>query len=279
MSLFERITSISFGQAGSPGLALVGLRVSFRVAMSQSGSPNEAKIRVWNPNPATIALLEAGPFPTVILKVGYGQALDPTARIPRLIFSGDVVKDGLTVKKEGPDRVVEIEALDGGTALATTRINLTFATPVTLSSVVAAIAAKMALPIGLNIVAPDLVLPNGGVFSGQARDVLDRIAATVGGAWWIADGLFYFAPTATAIPREAPLFSTTQGNLIGQPARKDKGGVEVRALLDASLRPGGSFVVESPSVAGAYIASDVIFEGDSGWATPFYVTTVGRPVA
>ena len=36
-----------------------------------------------------------------------------------------------------------------------------------------------------------ITLPNGGVFSGQARDVLDRIAATVGGAWWISDGACY----------------------------------------------------------------------------------------
>lgn len=269
MAIFGRKATVTIGQAGAPGVALTGLRVAFRVEMSQSSVPHSAMIRLWNPNPASVALLEAGPLPTVLLAVGYGE-------IPRLVFTGDVVKDGLTVRKEGPDRIVEIEAQDGGTAYQTGTVNLSFATPVTVSAVVSAIVAQLALPVGLLQVVPDLTFPNGGVFSGQARDVLDRLAATVGAAWWISDGLFYFAPTAAPLSLPAPVFSTFQGNLIGSPKKKDRGGVEVRALLDASLRPGGSFVVASETVNGLYIASDVTFEGDSGFATPFYVTATGR---
>ena len=277
MPLFGRQVTVTMGQAGGAGVALTGLRVSFRVEMSQASTPHTAKIRLWNPNPASLALLESGPLPTVSLAVGYGDPLlESGAAIPRLIFTGDVVKDGLTVKKEGPDRIVEIEGQDGGTAYQTARINVSFATPVTMSAVVAAVAAQMALPIGLIQVLPDITLPNGGVFSGQGRDVLDRIAATVGGAWWISDGVFFFAPTTAPLALPAPKFSSFLGNLIGSPKKKDRGGVEARALLDASLRPGGSFLVISETISGLYIASDVIFEGDSGFAAPFYVTTVGR---
>jgi hypothetical protein len=277
MSVFGRKVTVTFGQAGAQGLAISGLRVSFRVEMSQSSVPNAAKLRVWNPNPATIALLESGPLPTVVLSAGYSDPSIPgDLAIPRQIFAGDVVKDGLTVSKEGPDRIVEIEAQDGGNAYQTARINVSFATPVSMSAVVAAVAAQLALPIGLINVLPDPVLPNGGVFSGSAREVLDRIAATVGGAWWISDGVFFFAPTTTPLALPAPLFSSFAGNLIGAPMKKDRGGVQVRALLDASLRPGGTFVLQANTLSGTYVASDVIFEGDSGFATPFYVTTVGR---
>ncbi len=277
MPIFGRQVTVTMGQAGAQGVALSDLRVSFRVEMSQSSVPNTAKIRLWNPNPASIALLESGPLPTVQLAVGYSDPLQPApTAIPRLIFTGDVVKDGLTVQKEGPDRIVEIEAQDGGTAYQTARINVSFATPTTISAVVTAVAAQLALPIGLVQVVPDLTLPNGGVFSGQARDVLDRLAATVGGAWWISDGVFFFAPTVAPLALPAPVFSSTLGNLIGSPKKKDRGGVEVRALLDASMRPGGSFLLVSTTIGGTYIASDVIFEGDSGFAAPFYVTTVGR---
>jgi hypothetical protein len=285
MGLFSRIVTVAVGQAGLPGLLVSGLRVNFRVKMSQSSSANEATIRMWNPNPATIALLEEGPQPTVVLSVGYGQALDPLAKIPRQIFTGGVIKDGLTVRKEGPDRIVEIEAKDGGLAIASTNVNLTFKTPTAMSVVVAAIAAEMTLPIGSIALAPDVVLSNGGSFSGQGSVVLDRIAASVGGAWWITDGVFFFvAPASAPVPQgEAPLFSSLTGNLIGAVKRKDRGGVEVRALLDASLRPGSPFAVQSvdaltgvPTEPQVYTATDVVFEGDSGFDVPYYVTTTGR---
>ncbi len=278
--LFGRIVTVAVGQAGATGIALSGLRVGFRVAMSQSSSANQATIRIWNPNPlGSIALLE-GPLPTVLLSVGYKDPLLPDAPgIPRLIFRGDVVKNGLTIRKEGPDRIVEIEAKDGGSAIKNTTVSLTFATPTTMSSVVSAIAAQMLLPVGFVSVVPDVLLSNGGVFHGRGAEILDDIAASTNSAWWVSDGVFYFAPTGAPIPPTGlvPQFSTILGNLIGNVKKKDRGGVEVRALLDADMRPGGSFVVVSPGTeGGTYVASDVVFEGDSGFDKPFYVTVTGR---
>ena len=285
MGLFGRLVNVAVGQAGLPGLLVSGLRVNFRVKMSQSSSANEATIRLWNPNPATIALLEEGDFPTVVLSVGYRQSTNPFAKVPRMIFTGGVIRDGLTVRKEGPDRIVEIEAKDGGAAIAGTNINLTFKTPTALSAVVASIAFEMGLITGSIVLAPDVVLSNGGVFNGQASAILDRIAASVNGAWWISDGVFFFqAPgTVPVIQGKAPLFSSVTGNLIGAVKPKDRGGVEVRALLDASLRPGAPFAVQSVNALTGvvtkpqvYTATDVVFEGDSGFDVPFYVTVTGR---
>jgi hypothetical protein len=285
MALFQRIVTVAVGQAGAPGLEVSGLRVGFRVKMSQSSSANEATIRIWNPNPATIAILEEGPLPTVVLSVGYGQALDPAAKIPRMIFTGGVIKDGLTVRKEGPDRIVEIEAKDGGFAIAGTNVNLTFKTPTTFSTVVAAVAAAMQLPVGQITVAPDVTLANGGVFTGQGSAVLDRIAQSVNGNWWITDGVFFFvSPGDVPVPQgEAPQFSAVTGNLIGGVKKKDRGGVEVRGLIDASMRPGSPFAVQTvdalsgvPTEPQVYTATDVVFEGDSGFDKAFYVTVTGK---
>lgn len=275
--LFGRVVSVAWGQAGLPGVSLSDLRVGFRVEMSQSSQANQASIRVWNPSPISLALLE-GPLPSVSLSVGYKDPLAPQLPgIPRLIFRGDVIKDGLTIRKEGPDRIVEIAAKDGGQSLKTTSVSLTYATPVTVSAVVAAVAAQLILPIGQITVVPDVALSNGGVFVGRASDVLDRLASAVDSAWFVTDGVFYFVPRSTPIPRPtAPVFSSLLGNLIGAPKKKDRGSVEVRALLDADMRPGGAFVVASTTVNGTYTASDVTFEGDSGFDTPFYVTVTGR---
>jgi hypothetical protein len=277
--LFGRRVVLSIGQAGVAGLALADLRVAFRVSMSRGGNPHTASIRVWNPNPVTLALLENGPLPTVSLAVGYGDPLLPGGGpgIPRLIFLGEVVRDGLTIGREGPDRIAEIEAQDSPGAYQLGRVALTFPTSVSLSAVVAAVVAQLLLPVGTIAVVPDVVLTQGGTFAGAARDVLDRIAASVNGDWWISDGVFFFvSPRGAPAPGLAPLFSSIQGNLIGTPKKKDRGAVEVKALLDASLRPGVPFVLESLFLKGTYTASDVEFVGDSGFDTPFYVRATGE---
>jgi hypothetical protein len=275
--VWGRHVSVSIGQAGVAGLALADLRCAFEVKMSKGSNPHTATIRLWNPNPLTLALLE-GPLPTVGLRVGYGDAQIPGGGvvIPRQIFLGEVVKDGLRVEKEGRDRIATIEAQDTPGAYQLTRIVLTFPSAVALSAVVAAVAGALALPVGSIVVAPDVVLSQGGAFQGGARDVLDRIAASTGSHWWISDGVFFFGPAGAPVPSVAPVFSSLNGNLIGSPVKKDRGGVEVKALLDASLRPGGAFVVQSSTINGTYVASDVQFVGDSGYDLPFYVKAIGK---
>lgn len=270
---------LTVGQAGLPGFAVSDLRVSFRVKMSRSSIPNTAEIKVWNMNPVTIAALEAGPFPTVLLAVGYGDPLDPTglAGVPRLIFRGDVVQDGLRLTFESTDRVLTISAQDGGTAYQTTQVSLVFPGPVSVSAAVAAVAAQLLLPIGNITVVQDVVLTQGATFTGAARDVLDRLARTANADWYITDGVFFFTPRGVPQPGEATLFSSIQGNLIGTPQKKDRGGIELKALLVASMRPGLPFVVQSRSINGPFIATDVTFAGDSGFENPFFVQTIGAP--
>jgi hypothetical protein len=275
--VFERHVTVAIGQAGVAGVALSKLRIAFLVNMNRGSNPHTASIRIWNPNPLTLALLE-GPLPTVGLKVGYGDAQIPGGGvvIERSIFLGEVVKNGLQVEREGRDRIATIDASDTPSAYQSIRIALTFPTSITMSAVVASIAGHLLLPIGSIVVAPDVVLTQGGVFSGSARDILDRIAQSTNSDWWISDGVFFFGPKGAPVPSVAPVFSSLNGNLIGTPIKKDRGSIEVKALLDASMRPGSSFVVSSRSINGTYVASDVEFVGDSGYDTPFYVRITGK---
>lgn len=276
--VFGRRVTFSIGQAGVAGLALADLRVAFRVTMSKGRNPHTASIRVYNPNPLTLGLLDDGPLPTVGLAVGYGDPLLPDGGkgIPRSIFLGEVVRDGLRVERAGADRIAEIEAADSPGAYQLNRVALSFPTSVTMSAVVAAIAGQLALPVGVISVVPDVTLAQGATFHAEARDVLDRIAASVGGEWWISDGVFYFSPAGVPVPGVAPLFSSAKGNLIGAPVKKDRGGIEIVGLLDADMRPGKPFVVQSAEINGTYTASDVVFHGDSGFDVPFYVQITGK---
>lgn len=277
MAVFGRKVILAIGQAGADGLAFSDLRVNFKVKMSRSGTPNEATIRIWNINPVSATILD-GPLPTVTLSVGYQDPLAPpgTPAIPRIIFRGDVIQNGVTITREGPDRIMQIEAKDGGRTYQTGRITLAFPTTVTMSAVIAQIAAQLLLPIGTITVVPDVVMTQGATYNGQARDILDGFASSVNADWFINDGVFFFIPKGTPTPLVAPLFSSLAGNLIGTPVKKDRGGIEAVALIDASIRPGGTFVMQSNSINGTYIASDVLFTGDSGFDTPFYVIVTGK---
>lgn len=286
MSVLGRRVTLALGQAGADGLAYTALRVAFRVEASRTGqgSPATAAIRLYNPSDAALLAL-AGPLPTVTLAAGHASALDPTgaSSVPRSIFRGDVTE--YHIGHEGPDRVLEIEAEDGGRAWATGRIDVSFATPTTLSAVVAAIAAQLGIPVGVVALVPDYALPSGGTFSGPARDVLDRIARTGGAAWSIVDGVLHVAPAGAPLPGMAPLLSAEHGTLL-LARRRRKGGLEIRALLDAAIRPGSS-VVLAPSPpsplapgsgieGGVYVADDVRHVGDSGWDAPYYTEAILR---
>ncbi len=277
-TLFGRVVVVELGQEGETGKRFVGLRTSFRVVHTRAASPNTLSMSMWNPNPITLALLD-GPSPSVRLLVGYADAVAPDEPVvPRLIFTGQPVKNGRTVEKTGTDRILRIEAQDGGRQYREGRLDITIATPTTLSAVVALAGAVMGIPLGTVTLVPDVALTQGFVASGSARDVLDRIVLGANADWMIRDGVLHVIPVGAAVPGLAPLFSSETGTLIGQPIKRERGKVEIRALLNPALRPGSPFRVVSRSVKGNFIAGDVVFVGDSGFDRPFYIETIGSPI-
>lgn len=278
MGIFQRKVVVAIGQAGAAGKQFEDLRVAFRIQMSRGRTPHEGTIRIWNINPVSAALLE-GPAPTVILSVGYGDSADPeNIIIPRQIFVGDVIRNGVRLQKEGPDRILTIEAKDGGFAYQSARVNLSFATATNFTAIFNAVAGAMRLPVGTQIIQPEVALTQGGTFSGSARDVLDRIADSTNSTWVITDGVLSIFPRGQAEASNfVPQFSSQTGNLIGSPQKKDRSGVQIRGLLDASIRPGSSYSVQSAAINGVFVADDVTFTGDSGFGNDFYVDIVGKP--
>jgi hypothetical protein len=270
--LLGRSVVVEIGPEGGTGVRLADLRVGFRVEHKASKAANTARIRVWNPSPTSIGLLRA-PLAAIRLLVGYGQ--------PRLIFQGPPVKGGIEVKTDGPDRVLEVDAADGGRAYASTFLQLSFATGSTFGQVLTQVLAQTQWARGFVDPAVETVsLPHGLVLTGRPAEALDRLAAAVppaGADWFVRDNAVYVVRRGQSTPEVAPLLSSTQGNLIGSPT-VDKDGVKVTALIDATMRPGMAFVVASAAVSGTYIARDVTFEGDSGWDQAFYMKVSGKPL-
>lgn len=265
--LFGRQSTLQVGPEGGQGVSVTGLRLGWNVEHSLEAEPSASKIEVYNPADTTIALLQQ-PRCLVRLLVGYD--------VPRQIFQGHPIKHGVTVERRGPDRVLTIEAHDGGAQYQGARVSVSFATETSLRQVFDAVAAQLGLPLGSIRIADDVRLTQGVTLAGPAREVLDRIAVASSADWTIRDGALVVVPRDGTTGEPATVFSSAQGNLIGSPAQT-KDGVEITGLIDAGMRPGKPFQVESERINGLYRATRVTFQGDSGWETPFYVKIVGKP--
>lgn len=267
MALFGRQVILQLGTEGGTGKSFEGFRVTFDVKMSKSSTPNSAVIEAYNLNPASIALAQ-DPAAVVRLFVGYD--------VPRQIFQGNPITNGVRLDRRGPDRVLRLELQDGGRAWQDARVSISYSTSTTLRQVYDAISAQLALPAGTVRIAEDFTFPQGITLSGPVREVLDRLATSTSAEWFIRDGAIQWIGSGEDTGEQAVVFSAAAGNLVGSPVPKDN-GVEVTALLAPSLRPGKVFSLESEDYNGLYVAGDVGFKGDSGWDRPFYVTTSGTP--
>jgi len=271
MELFGRQVILQVGVAGTVGKSITGLRVRFKVDYSRTRDPHQGIITVYNLSPASYALLQ-NPLAVVRVLAGY--------TVPLQVFAGNPIKDGLRRERQGPDWVTTIQAQDGGKAIGDTMLNISLTTETTLQQVTDLVVAAMGIPIGVVQVDPTIKLTQGFVYAGPASVVLDRVALASDGDWFISDGSLQIIPRDGALNDPAVIFSAASRNLIGTPVKRADGKVEITALLEAGMRPGRRFLVESQAVNGTFIAEDVSQEGDSGgWETPFYTTAVGRPLA
>ena len=276
MQLFGRQVVLQIGVAGTVGKSITGLRMRFKVDYSRTSDPHTATITVYNLSLASYAMLQQR---LAIVRVLAGYT------VPLQVFVGNPIKDGLSRERQGPDWVTTIQAQDGGRALGETRVEISFTTSTTMYQVYSVLLAAMGIPQGS--VSADVIsqlsavqLTQGFVYSGPAQPLLHRIALSIGADGFVSDGALQIVPRDGALLDPAPIFSTTTRNLIGNPIRRADGKVEITALLDAGMRPGRRFIVQSREINGTFTAEDVTQEGDSGgWEKPFYTHLVGRPLA
>lgn len=274
--LFGRQVLLRFGPSTGTVKELAGLRVAFSVKLSTSSTPNAATLQVYNPNEESISLLQDDAA-VIELYAGYDVA--------RLRFRGNPTRGGVTITRQGPDRIVKIEAQEAGLAWRTQRVSLSYTEAVPVSTVYADIAAQLGLPAGVVRASSTSSFAPGLALQGRASDVLDRLARMTASELFTRDGALCLIGIDEDTGDSAPVFSAASGNLIGSPEPTNvgsasgstrTGGLRVRALLDADLRPGQLFIVQSERYSGTYKAVDVEFHGDSGFGDDFYVVATGK---
>lgn len=273
MGLFGRSVTVQLGTNNTTGTEHTGLRVSFVVKMSDASEPNEATIRIWNLTEQVVSTMQEDDA-VIRLLVGY----DSEGGAQHLIFEGDPISDGVKAELQGVDRILIVEAQDGGRAYTDSHIAEGFSTATSSGQLFQTIADAFGVTLGnVDGVVGDVDFPHGLSLTGQARELMDRVADLSGALWGIRDGALQVWEAGGTTGEEAVIFSAEAGNLIGSPSQTED-GVEVKALLAPTLRPGKPFRLESQSISGDYVATDVEFRGDSGFATEYYVIARGVPI-
>lgn len=269
MSLFGRNVAVEFQAAGGAVSTRVSdLRVSFRVAHTAERSPSKSTIKIYN---------------TSLIPRGVISALDSEIRLfagysalPRLVFRGQPTRGGVSLKTRGADKILQVDATDGGRSFARTTLRLSYTPGTPGTQLVNDILIQTGW--GRGFIAPiPLVYTSGATLVGRPSELLDDLVGSINADWFIRDNALYVVIRGTSTPETAPLISAAQGNLIGRPVQTRE-GVKFRTLLDATLRPGRLVTLASREVNGLYVIRDATFTGDSGFAAEFYVDIAARPV-
>lgn len=269
MPLYGRRARVQIGLPGTTGKEFLcggpgEFRLTFDVKMSATGDPNTATIELYNVAPSTIALAQ-NPECEVRVLVGY--------ETPTLVFVGNPIADGVSGPRRGPDRVLHIEAADGGRSYGEARTSISMATATTAQQVFDEIIRQTGLALGV-VRVPDYTFQSGYIFQGQASDALAKLASACGATTYTRDGNLVFIEAGGDTGEQAVVFSGSAGNLIGSPTPKADGKIEVKALLAPTIRPGRVFSLESADYNGLYVAEDVGFKGDTH-GQDWYVTAIG----
>lgn len=266
--LYGRQVIAEIGVPGQNFRRWEGLRISARVRLGLESSPNSAEIDIYNLTRDSISRAQEKGA-AIRLFAGYST--------PRLIFAGPINRGGAVMTKQGPDRILSIEAKDGGIAYQAARINKTFDRGMSLQNVFDALAEETGLPLGAVEIPDGAQLTQGVTLTGRVSDALDRLATMTSAEWSIQQGELQFLPRGQTTPDQAVLVSSAPGsrNLIGSPAPGND-GLEVRALLDGRLKPGRRIKLKSDQFEGVYRIRQVEHALDSGWDQPFYSDLILR---
>jgi hypothetical protein len=278
--LFLRSVAVEAGAPGTQGRRYEGLRIAFRASFN-AGYPGQATIQIWNPDPGALALFKPRTN-EVTLKAGYGGE-------ERILFRGNPMRDGVQLEIVGDgDRVLTVDATDGGRGFTDTLISKSYATRISWGEVIDELLHQTRWQRG-QILLPieTLTTPGPLVLHDRPVEVMDRIAELVstsiageeqGADWFVRDGALYLISRKKGTTNEpALLISAREGNLIGSPTATSR-GCRLRALIDASMRPHRAISVQSELVNGVFKVSDVSFSGDN-WANEFYMDITAKTLS
>lgn len=239
-----------------------GFRVVFSIEQTDRPEPNSSEISIYNLSEDFRGRIQDRDLP-VVLEAGYGNDISQ-------VFSGQMRRDGISTRRDGPNWITTFKSLDGGDAFRNSRIQESFAAGTKLRPVLEKLARSMGVGIGNSIakisegdaIGTLTEFTEGTVLSGKTSSEFDRLLRSIGYDFSIQDGKLQVARLGQSTEKTAVLLSPGTG-LVGSPEPGAKGLTKIKSLLQPVIRPRRLVRLETNQLSGFYICRKVKHTGDT----------------
>ncbi|TDB43216.1 phage protein [Photorhabdus luminescens] len=266
MKQFGRQLKLNIGNK-KESIEITNLRVAFEVSKTITSEPNPATIRVYNLNQSHRNLITSKAYNKVSLAVGYEEL--------RVIYTGDIIE--VVTLRDDLDFIIEMTCGDGYEAYTGALVNKTLKAGSTDADILAEATKSMKAGNGVIDLPKDRALPRGKVLTGNARDVMHKIARNNGADWSVQDGNMVVLPKNKVLADNEGFVLSQETGMIGSPEKTDD-GLQITCLCNPALRIGGLVQVQSiiPEYNGDYKITELEHSGDfmsDDWNT--LITCIG----
>jgi hypothetical protein len=216
-------------------LKITDLRVTFSVEKDIFGIPNLCKASIYNLSESTRSRIDEE-YTKIIINAGYEGKQS-------LVFAGNIMYPNHRRNNQG-DIITDIICGDGHFAYTTSFYNNTINKGMSRKDVFEDVAKQMNLKVGDLKGFEDGPASTGGfALSGPNKTILDNQANDAGVYWSIQNEEIITVPIKGSIGGDVVVFNQING-MIGSPIITEI-GISLDVLLNARLRPGSLFKVES----------------------------------
>lgn len=257
---FERRARVTIGPLAGFGVEITDqFRIRFSVDLSDSSEGNHISAEIYNLNENTRKQIRQENN-LVLIEAGYATSFETLA-------TGQIIADnGVRIKREPPDTIISIEAMDGTRDLNEKKISLSFEQGYPVSEALSKAARLAGLPLRFG---PGIFITDsyrqGSAFSGTAKSVIDQIMDRLDDlSWTVQNNEIVVFKKGVAVDLTLVTLSSRTG-MIHAPEQFQgkKSGWNVTSLLNPKLRPGVSVLLQSSLVTGQFIVQKVTHRGDT----------------
>lgn len=246
------------------GVLITDLKMTFEVTKSITESANTCKISIYNlRNETTKKIIEADT--NLILKAGYADEGGA-----KNIFFGAVLST--LDRKEGSDRILEIEALDGIKEIKDKTISKSYKEGTSIKQIVNDFTTVIGLPVRNIKTLPNMQYVNGFSYAGYALKGLSKILGYAKRYYTIQNGELVILDIGETYVTTGLTISDTTGLISVPEELRDSSSSDLAttpqrwaftSLLYADLIPGALVVLDTKKVSGNFKIESVIFKGSN----------------
>lgn len=269
--LWLRMWKLTVGtQGGGQAVDLSDLAFEFAVEMPSTGL-TRATITIFNADPDTLVAALQKEYTVVRLEAGY----TPPSQQYGLLFQGEIAYFRYG-RRDALDSFIEIVALTGDPVHTLAVANTTLPAGHTKRDEINALVEALkpyGITLGQVTELGNEALPRARTLFGPAPAVLRDLAQSAG-AYWHVDSLnrLHILKPGEALESQGsggvPVLNTSTG-MVDVPVVTIDGGVDVKCLLNPSIRPYGRIQVDQKKLITQYgLANDNTGTGATGMLGP-----------